>query len=49
MAQAERIGSDISRMTEHATLKEHPSAQYKANVKNGVWQKSLGLRGKPVG
>lgn len=54
MAQAERIGSDTSRMTEHAILKEHPSAQYKANVKNGVWQKSLRLRGKvaitkPVG
>lgn len=49
-----RRGSAISRMTEHATLKEHPSAQYKANMKNGLWQKSLGLRGKvaitkPVG
>jgi hypothetical protein len=35
MAQAEGTGSDTSRMTEHATLKETSSAQYKANVKNG--------------
>lgn len=34
MAQA-AIGSDFKN-AEHATLKEHPSAQYKANVENGV-------------
>lgn len=26
---------------EHATLKEHPSAQYKVNVEEGIRQKSL--------
>ena len=40
MAQAAGIGSDLKN-AEQATLKEHPSARYKANVENGVRQKTL--------